>query len=183
MKDLLTVGDTVDFLTTVADYPASAGYTLKYRLVPRTSGTAILLTATASGDDYRTQASPAISSGWTAGEYSWSGWVEKTGFRQIVESGLCTILPDPSAVTAYDGRSQAQKALDDANTALANFSSTGGRVKRYSIAGREMEFDSAADILQLVNYWSNEVSRENAAAAVKAGAPNPRRIYLRMSNA
>jgi hypothetical protein len=30
-------GDTLDFTTSVPDYPASAGWTLKYRLVPRTS--------------------------------------------------------------------------------------------------------------------------------------------------
>lgn len=45
MQDVLIVGDTLDFVTSVPAYPASSGYTLKYRLIPRVSGTAITLTA------------------------------------------------------------------------------------------------------------------------------------------
>lgn len=126
---------------------------------------------------------PTTTATWTAGEYTWSAWVEKSGERRTVDNGLVTLKYDPNVVASYDGRTVAQKALEDARTALANFSATSGRVKRYAIAGREMEFDAAADILKLVSFWQNEVSRENAARAVAAGQPNPRRIYLRASNA
>jgi hypothetical protein len=183
MKDLLIVGDTLDFVTSVPDFVASAGYTLKYRLIPRISGTAITLTASASGDDYRVIVAPATTAGWIAGEYTWSAWVEKAGERHTVDSGLTELKYDPAITGAYDGRTQAQKALEDAKTALANFQATGGRVKRYAIAGREMEFDDAGGILILVNYWQIQVTRENAAKAVSQGQPDPRRIQLRMSNA
>jgi hypothetical protein len=183
LQDTLIVGDTLDFITSVPSYLASAGYTLKYRLVPRVSGTPIMLTSTASGDDYRITAIPTTTAGWVAGEYTWSAWVEKSGERHTVDSGTATLKVNPETIAAYDGRTQALIALADAKTALANFQSTGGRVKRYAIAGREMEFDDAGDILTLVNYWQIQVMRENAAAAVAAGQPDPRRIMLRMSNA
>lgn len=183
MKDILVAGDTLDFVTSVPAYLASAGYTLKYRLVPRLTGTAILLTASASGDDYRVQVAPATTAGWTAGEYSWSAWVEKAGERHVVDTGLSTIEADPSTIAAFDGRSQAQIAYEDAQTALANFQATGGRIKRYAIAGREMEFDAAGDLVALVKYWQNEVRKENAAKAKSAGQPDPRRYLVRLGNA
>jgi hypothetical protein len=56
-------------------------------------------------------------------------------------------------------------------------------MRRYSIAGREMEFDGAGDILKLVSYWRIQVLREHAASAVAKGQADPRRIYLRAGNA
>jgi len=182
MQDTLIVGDTLDFITSVPSYLASAGYTLKHRLVPRVSGTAILLTATTSVDDYRTTVLPAVTATWAAGDYSWSAWVEKASERHTVDTGTVTLKPDPFIIAAYDGRTQAEVALADAKTALANFSATGGRVKRYAIAGREMEFDAAGDILTLISFWQIQVTRENAAQAVREGQADPRRIQIRMSN-
>lgn len=173
----------MDFVTSVPDYPASAGYTLKFRLVPRVSGTPIDITTTADGDDHETQVAAATTAGWTAGEYSWFSWVEKTGERWQVGNGTCTLQVNPATATAYDGRTVAEKALEDARTALANFQATGGRVKSYSIAGRSMEFDAAVDILKLVTYWQSEVMRERGAKAARDGLPDPRRISIRMSNA
>lgn len=183
MDDVLIAGDSLDFVTSVPSYPASSGYTLKHRLVPRVAGVAIELTATSSGDDYRSQASTATSSAWVAGDYSWTAWVEKAGERHSVDSGLCKILPDPSTIAAYDGRTKAQIALEDCQTALANFNATGGKIKRYAIAGREMEFDKATDIMVLVSYWTNEVRLEKRAKALREGQADPSRVYVRLGRA
>lgn len=184
MQDKIVVGDTLDFVTTLPDYPA-ATYTLKYRLIPRTAGTAIDITCTAGTEEYdhRCGVAAATTATWTAGEYSWASWVESGAERYSVDSGTVTLLPNLALATAYDGRSVAEKALDDANAALASFQSSGGRVKRYSIGGREMEFDNAGDILTLVSYWRIEVKRERAATAIAKGMADPRRIYLRASRA
>lgn len=189
MKDTIVAGDTLDFVTSVPDYPASAGYTLKYRLVPRTSGTAILLTAATSGvDDYRVTVAPATSAGWTSGEYSAFAWVEKSGERHTVDPGLVDeqgnssllvrILPDPSAVAAYDGRSTARKALDDALTALATFHATNGLVRSYSINGRSMEFKDERDIRSRVNYWQAKVDSEEATTLLSQGLPGRPKLQV-----
>jgi hypothetical protein len=183
MQERIRVGDTLDFTTTLVDYPASSGWVLTYRLIPRTSGTPISIVGTASGDDHRTSAVASTTATWTAGEYSWVGYVDLSGEHYVVDEGVVTLLPNLATATAYDGRSKAAKALEDAETALANFQATGGRVKRYSIAGREMEFDGAGDILKLVSYWRVEVMRERAADAVAKGRYDPRRIYLRAGGA
>lgn len=183
MQDTLRVGDTLDFTTTLVDYPASAGWVLTYRLIPRLSGTPISIVGTAVDDDHRTSATASTTASWTAGEYSWVAYVDLAGEHYVVDEGTVTLLPNLSIATAYDGRSQAEVALADAKAALAEFQSSGGRVKSYSIAGRSMEFDAAGDILKLVSYWQIEVTREQAAKAVAKGLADPRRIYLRAGNA
>jgi hypothetical protein len=182
MQDPLYVGDTLDFVTAVEDYPASDGYVLTYRLVPRIAGTPITIVASASGDDYRVLVFPATTATWAAGEYTWNSWVWNGIQRYTIQAGTVTIKPDLTTATVYDGRSRAEVALSDAQAALDNFNATGGLVKRYSIAGRDMEFHSITDVLKLVNYWQIAVNREYAAAALAAGQSDPRRIFIRMGN-
>ena len=184
MQEQLRVGDTWDWTTTLADYPASAGWVLTYRLIPRVSGTAITIASIAVGDDHRTAATAATTALYTAGEYTYTAYVDLGAEHFTVEpESPVTILPNLSTIAAYDGRTKAEKALEDAETALANFQSTGGRVKRYSIGGREMEFDNSGEILSVVSYWKIEVKRERAATAIAKGMADPRRIYLRAGNA
>src|SRR5712691_12530804 len=101
--DTVVAGDTLDFTVSVPDYPATSGWTLKYRLTPRFAAptqAAIVLTATASGVDYSVQASPATTAAWSPGAYTWARWVEKAGARQTLsESGQLEVKADP-ALTA-----------------------------------------------------------------------------------
>jgi hypothetical protein len=177
------IGDTLDFGTSLADYPASAGWVLTYRLTPFVSGTPIVIVGTADGDAHRTGVTAATTATWTAGEYSWSAYVHLAGEHYTVDKGTVTLLPNLSTATAYDGRSRAQTALEDAEAALASYQASGGRVKRYAIAGREMEFGDGGAILKEISYWRIQVTREEAAAAVAKGLADPRRIYLRASRA
>jgi hypothetical protein len=185
MKDSIVAGDTLDFLVSVPDYPATDGWTLAYVLVPSfTTPVQAPITITAATyltTDYRVQVGPTTTVTWSAGAYSWFSYVSKAGARITVDTGLVDIAADPASIAAgFDGRTQAEKALADANTALANFQATGGRVKSYSIAGRSMEFDTAADILVLISYWKAQVTREHAQKAVRDGLPDPRRMYVRV---
>jgi hypothetical protein len=187
VKDTLTVGDTLDFTTSVPGYPASSGYTLKYRVIPRTSGAAILLTATAVDDDYRVQYPPAVTATWAAGEYTWSAWIEKSGERYSVDSGIVTLKVDPAVVAAYDGRTPARAALDAANAALAGYGNEAfSHVSGYTIGNRSMqfrEFRDQGDFLAFRSQLKAEVWREDAAVAMAAGLPNPRQIRVRFSRA
>jgi hypothetical protein len=183
MQERLRVGDTLDFTTSLADYPASAGWVLTYRLIPRVSGTPISIVGTASGDDHRTSAVASTTATWAAGEYSWVAYVDLSGEHYVVDEGAVTLLPNLATSTAYDSRSMAEVALADAREALANYQSSGGKVKRYSIGGREMEFADSGGILKEISYWQIEVTREYAAKQVAKGLADPRRIYLRAGRA
>lgn len=178
MQERLTLGRTLNFATTVADYPASDGWTLKIALIPRAGGSVVTLTSAADGDDHRFQVTAATTGAWTAGTYNWASWVEKAGEKYDVSQGVTDLLANPeSATTGYDIRTQAQKALDDARAALAAWTPT---TKRYAINGREMEFSSKADIIAIIGYWEQQVAQEERAVAISKGLGDRRQIYLRL---
>lgn len=185
MQVTVTAGDTLEFSATFAGYPATDGWTLQYRLTARAAGGDVIeFTATADGESYAVSVAPTVTADWTAGEYGYVAWVEKSGARTVVDSGQCTILPDPINVEpGTDTRSQAERAVADLKAAYATFVATQGKVAEYEIAGRRMKFASAADIAQRLSFWNGELSSEQAKKAVAAGFYDPRRIYLRVGRA
>ena len=185
MQAKLIAGDSLKFDSTVPDYPASDGYTLTYRLVRRDGAAGpIQITAAANGDGYTVNVLPATTATWTVGKYTWAAYVTKTGERFTVESGEVEILPDPAVSGApLDMRSQARKALDDLKAARATWVATGGRVKRYSIAGRDIEYKDAAEIDMEIAYWTKQVGEEQTAADLEAGRRPKNRILTRFVRA
>ena len=178
MLERLILGDTLDFTTTVDGYAASAGWVLKYRLIPRVSGTAIDITCTASGDLHRAQVDATTTANWGAGVYAWHSWVEKGTEKYSVASGEIKLLPNPRTATApFDLRTDAQVALDQAKAAFAAWTPT---TKSYSIGGRSMEFNSAADILPVIRYWESEVAKEANASNLAKGLASGRRVFVRL---
>lgn len=179
MLERLTLGDSLNFTTTVSGYSAASGWVLKYRLIPRASGTAIDITCTADGELHRATVAASTTAGWTAGTYTWASWVEKAGEKYSVANGSIQLLADPrTATSTYDLRTDAQIALDQAKAALKAWTPT---TKRYSIAGREMEFNTPGDIIKVIQFWENEVAREANAAGMAAGLKNRRRIQVRLN--
>jgi hypothetical protein len=187
MQDKLTAGDSLSFSTAVADYPASAGWTLKYRLVPRFTAPVqapITLTATADGDDYKVAVAASTTATWAAGAYGWASWVEKAGEEYTVEKGQIEIDPNPRQIAqGVDTRSLAQRTYDDLLAARAGWQASQGRVKKYSIAGREMEFFEAAAIDAEITFWRRQLAEETLAADLTAAVPRKNRILTRFSRA
>lgn len=180
----LTAGTTLSYTTSVPGYPANESWVLKYRLVPRVSGAAILLTGAADGADptlHRITASAAVTAGWTAGMYSWASWVEKAAEVYDVAKGSVKVLPDPRAITApFDTRSDAQIALEAARAALAAWTPT---TKSYTIGDRSYTFNSPDEILSVISFWQSEVKREENAAGMAAGLASRRKVCVRLNRA
>ena len=183
MQPQLIAGDTLNFSTAVDGYSPADGWTLKYRLVPvLATGTVVLLQAAAQGQAFVVQTPASTTAGWPAGVYSWTSWVDRAGEVYSVASGQITILPDPRQVAAgYDSRSVAVRALDACEAAMATFNSTGGKVKKYEIAGRTMEFQSIAELMQLHSFWKARVATEQTASSIAQGLGNPRNLFVRFS--
>lgn len=176
-QQTLVAGDSLNFATSVPQYPAGDGWVLKYRLVPRTAGgTPIDLTATAEGDDHRVSVAATATTTWNSDTYGWTAWVEKAGEVYTVDAGQIVVKPNPRTLVAgTDTRSQAEKALADAKAALAAWTPTR---RRYRIGEREMEFNSPADIIKLITWWEQQVAAENVMAG-RAERP-ARRIFSRI---
>jgi hypothetical protein len=167
MQAILIAGDTLDFMTTVPDYPATAGWTLTYRLAPRTAGTAISFPATALGSDYRVQVAAVTTAGWAAGEYSWAAYVSKAGNRFTVDAGTITIQPDPGVVATSDTRSHARRVLAAIEAVIE------GRATRdqeeYTIGNRSLKRTPIRDLLTLRDRYKSEVNAEDAGRRLLAG--------------
>lgn len=177
----IIAGDSLQFTTSVPDYPATSGYALTYRLVPRVSGSAIVITATASAADYAVDVAASTTATWGAGEYSWHAYVEEGSARFTVGTGQLTIKPNPATMAAgTDTRTQAAKALEDLKAALAAWTPTR---KSYQIGDVAMTFNTSADIVQMIGFWSRQVQSEQTAASLAGGRFNPNKIYVRSGRA
>lgn len=140
----------------------------------------ITLTATADGAGWKTQLTVAQADALVAGEFSWQAVLTATDQRITVGSGQITVLPNlASAAMGFNGKTLAEKALADAEAALANYRANGGKIKSYTIGMRAMTFADSGQILQEINYWKNRVSHEKAQQRIKNGLGNPRNLQVR----
>jgi hypothetical protein len=182
MQSTIVAGDTLNYRAVLADYPASAGWTLKLRLVPRGTGTPITITATPDGDDYLVQKAAADTASWTPGEYSWHYYVEQGAERYPADRGQLTVRPDPATMSAgVDTRTAAEIALDNVRATIRGTTSTG--VLSYTINGRELRRYGVEELLALETKLATDVERERSAAALAAGRPSARKVYVRMGRA
>lgn len=181
MRDRIICGDTLDFVTTFAGYPA-ATWTCTYFFMPRTAGLgaafSIVCTAGTEVNDHRCAAAAATSALWTPAEYSWSARMASGAEVYEVDRGTVTLVANPATATAYDSRSDARKALDAMNAFIAG--STDMTVRRYTIGGRELERWPLADLLVARQRFASEVASEDAAARLNAGLGGGRKIQVRL---
>jgi hypothetical protein len=184
----LVVGDTLSYLQdpptgAAGAYTPAGGWTLKYRLIPRDAALSVIdLTATTAGEQYQIAAPASVTATWQAGEYNAAAWVEKGTEKYTVEPvfSQVTMLPDPRVVASgYDGRTQAQKAIDQLNEARARQATSNGTVQEYEIAGRRMKFRTVSEIDTELKYWQTVRAREVRKDAIARGMADPRFAYVR----
>lgn len=173
----ITAGDTVTWSKSLADYPASAGWVLKYRLI--NAAAKIDITASASGDDHLVAVSAASSAGWAAGSYTWQSYVTKAAERYTLETGSLAIKPDLAAQAGgFDTRTPSRKTLDLLDAAMVEHGSSAW-TQEYEIAGRRMKFVNAADFMAFRSKVVAEVGREETAARIAAGLPIKSKVLVR----
>ena len=184
MQDIIIAGDALDFDTQAPDYPASDGWVMAYRLVPRSSGTPISFTCTTAddGESFNAGVSSGTTATWPAVEYTWFAYVTFSSERHVVDQGSVTIKPDPVSASAFDGRSNARQTLDALKSAYQAYAAAGqGGVAEYSIGGRTMKFRNAKDIIDQIRYWERVVADEDVAAKLAGGLASGRKVYTRFT--
>lgn len=188
MQQALIAGDTLKFTTQVPAYPASAGWTLTYRLVPQSSGSAIPIIATPLGEDYQVEVSAADTADWAPGAYSWAAYVTLGAERytvdgwvidgELVPSGSAlTIKPDPGIVSAYDNRSFARRSLEAIEAVLENRASLDQ--EEYTINGRSLRRTPVDELWMLRSRFQAEVRNEDARARLAAGLGATGKLQVR----
>lgn len=178
----LRAGDSAAWSEATPAHLSPAGWSIKARLIFQ-SGAPFPFTGspTSTGADFGISA--ADSATWPAGPATLILYAERgsgTGLeRATLAQSAVQILPNLLTATNHDGRTVAARTLADLESALASYAQSGkGHVQSYTIAGRSMQFRSAADILDLIRHYKTEVSRERAAQALLQGG-SPGRVIAR----
>lgn len=175
-------GDTWTWLWSSADYPASAGWVVAWRMVG--PGVALNITTTASGDAHLATASAATTAGLTvpvAGvPCTLIGWATQGAERFEVYRAPCAVLPNPATITG-DLRGHAARTLAAINALLE------GRATKdqqsYKIGERELSRIPVNELLALRDYYRAEARREDEAAGLASGRPRARLVVTRMARA
>jgi hypothetical protein len=189
MKDQIVAGDTLNFLTSVPAYPASAGWVLTFKLIPRVvaTGPVLSFSASAEGDDHRVNVVAATTAGWALGDYSWQSYVTKAAERYTAAFGSTKIVANPATAASLDNRSHERKVLEAIEACIENRASTSQReMVAYTIGNRSQQFDtteSKSALLELHSKYKWLVANEDARAAIAAGRPNPRLVRVRFGSA
>jgi len=179
----LQQGDSATWLDDPIELPdgrqadAPSGWTLNYAL---RGPTQLDLVATASGQSWSTSITTVQSAALSAGLYAWVAYVTKGSERITVASAELTIEQDITLLTTtFDPRSSARKALEQCEAAMSTFNATGGKVKKYEIAGRTMEFATIGELMTLHSFWQARVMTEQSQESVSKGLRSPRNLYVR----
>lgn len=171
----LRAGDSVTWSRSEPDYTAADGWALAYRLIPPT-GEAVAITTIAAGDTYTATLLASDTGNFPAGRCTLVGVLTKSGGQQItLYIGAIDILPNLSALSAWDGRSTARQMLDAVEATLANRASA-GQLDVIEATFRDRGWKRSPEtLLKLRSQLLAEVRREDAAEGKGSGG----RTYVR----
>lgn len=179
MHSRFSAGDTFSLTTSLSEYPASAGWTLTHRFVPRTgNATPIEVVCTANDDAHVALVAATVTDDWAAGTYTFASYVSKAGEVHTVDTGTIDVLPDPRAATTLDTRTDAAIALENVRAMLRGVASK--NVQRYEISGRRLDHYSIPDLIALEAKLVADVKREQSAMAMAAGRAGRRQTFVRL---
>lgn len=174
----IRAGDSVTWKRELPNYPASAGWSLAYRLVPRAGGTPYDIPTTADGDDFVVALSSSDTSAWSAGDYSLVEVVTRTTERVTLQILPCAVLPDLLTAIGMDERSAAQKIVEAIDAWL---SGKAGWAGEKTIGDRTIKSYPLPDLMQLRSFYAQQAASEAAAANLLSGLGVGRgRVQVRM---
>ena len=181
MRDRIICGDTLDFVTTFAGYPA-ATWTCTYFFIPRTAGSgaafSVVCTAGTEAEEHRCAAAATTTGAWTPAEYSWIARMSSGAEVYEVDRGTVTLAANPATATSYDGRSHARKALDAIEAVLEGRATLDQ--EEYTIGGRSLKRTPVEQLIRFRQRYKQEVAGEDAAARIAAGLGGGRKIQVRL---
>jgi hypothetical protein len=182
MPPRFTLGDTLSFTKTLADYPAGV-WTLYYRLMLRAGlATPISFNSTAIGTDHAISVSAVTTATWVPTTYTWASWVSDGTNVFSIDQGSTALLANPrTAGGDLDLRTPAQVALDNVRATIQGKATAD--VLRYTIGGRQLERYPMAELIALEQRLAQQVARESRSAALAAGLADPRRYSVRLGRA
>ncbi len=167
LPETIADGTTVAYTKTVADYPATDGWTLTLEI----AGEKLLsVEADANGGDYDVTISAEQSATLTAGTYYFAEKVEKAGEVHRVGSGRVTVEPNLATALAGDLQSPNERMLKALNAVIESRlgTSTGvpKDVESYAIDGIAVTKIPLERLMTLRTQLSTTVARERRGGGI-----------------
>lgn len=188
----ITIGETLKWRKTLADYEASDGWELAYYFRGPASGAGQGLDiggsplVVADGDSWLVTI-PATSSGvdpstsnLSAGDYYWQAWVTKADEEYKVGEGKAAVKPnlfDLGTAVAYDGRSWVKQTLDAIRAAMAK-RATAAQLRR-SIGNTSIEFMSMTELIVAETRFAQLYNQESQKERLQKGGPFLQNVNIR----
>lgn len=154
-------GDTISWNIALPDYPASGGWTLKYKALCADGYFA--LTSTADGDDHAVSAAKATTAAFIPGTYNLVKYVESTTELVTLSESTFTVNPALSGKTdVFDNRTINKRILDAIDAVLEGRASSSDLKTETTIDGttRRLEKIPHTDLLKLRGVYGYKVYRE-----------------------
>jgi hypothetical protein len=184
----LVAGNTWDFTTAAADYPASDGWALTLYLTPRShahhaSSISIVSVPADDGIAHRFQRTATNTASIQPGQFSFAVNAIKGAEVYTLDgtywSGEVTVLPNPATLAVgTDTRAHAEKVLA-AIEAVIEGRATSDQ-EEMSIAGRSLKRIPFNDLLVIRNKYSGQLASQRAADNLAAGIGAGRRVQVRL---
>lgn len=175
----IRAGETLHFLKSLDDYPASSGYSITYSF-RAINGSAIDFTTTADGDAHEAEVAFSETASWLPQTYQGVGIVSNNTEKKQVWAGQLIVLPDLSQMPqGADTRSQAKRTLDNINAVIEGRASSA--ILNSTVEGTSLQRIPVADLLMLRDRYAQIVFSEEEALRSAQGKPSRRNIYTRFS--
>lgn len=162
----IVAGDTVVWVRSFSDYPATSGWSLSYVL--RNSTTKQEIDAAPDGSGFQVALDAATTASWNPGLYEWRAYISKDAERYTVAAGSLTVRPNFAGDGQVDPRTPNQRDLDAISAVLSGRASSD--VQEYTVGGRQLKKMTIAELLKLQQVYAYRVARENGTAPSFMGA-------------
>lgn len=174
-------GDTINWLLSLADYPATGGWTLHYNAV--SAAGRFELIGSASGANHLISANSASTGTFPPGDYSLTKYVSHAdGSRVTLAELSLTVKANLAAKTvAFDTRGHAKKVLDAIEAVLEGRATTDQ--EEITINGKSIKRTPIADLLSLRSQYQEYYRQEQAASRIASGqsAATGSRVLVRFN--
>lgn len=173
----ITAGDTISFTKSLADYPASAGWSLKYVL--RGGADPITFISTANGDDHVILVPASTTAVWLPADYEITGFAEFAGARNPIYIATITVSINVEVNDPGDTRTHAQKMIVKLEAQLEKMAEDD--IIDSSVEGTEIRREARKEIYTMRKKYQRERESEIAAENIRNGKESGRRIVTRLN--
>jgi hypothetical protein len=164
---ILRAGDVSTWSESFAEFPATSGWTLSYRLLGAINYSAV--NAVANGDGFDVTFSSSETSKYSPADYLLVGYVAKGAERHTISETSITVKGDVlTEAGGGDTRSHARRTLALIEAAIESYASR--PVDEITIAGRTVRRPSLAALLSFRSRYQYFVKQEEMKERADKGA-------------